>query len=99
MISFEPYAVDFHSDALKDWLALDNSVRVQISKKLRARAFAPHVLSDRLGGSLAGCYKIKSSKSGHRLIYEVFDDERVIYVFAVNKREDQKAYRDARQRR
>lgn len=99
MTSFEAYSVDFHAEAMKDWLSLDNSVRTQINKKLMSRLNAPHVLSDRLGGSLAGCYKIKSSKSGHRLIYEVFDDDRIIYVFAVNKREDQKAYRDARRRR
>ena len=58
----------------------------------------PYVESARLHGDLAGCFKIKLRASGFRLIYKVIDDEIVIWVVAVGKREDEKAYETARKR-
>ncbi|EIV5012342.1 type II toxin-antitoxin system RelE/ParE family toxin, partial [Salmonella enterica] len=54
--------------------------------------------SARLHGDLAGCFKIKLRASGFRLIYKVIDDEIVIWVVAVGKREYEKAYETARKR-
>ena len=58
----------------------------------------PYVESARLYGDLAGCFKIKLRASGFRLIYTIIDDEIVIWVVAVGKRKDEKAYETARKR-
>ncbi|ELI6006272.1 type II toxin-antitoxin system RelE/ParE family toxin, partial [Escherichia coli] len=52
----------------------------------------------RLHGDLAGCFKIKLRASGFRLIYKVIDEEIVIWVIAVGKRERSNVYNIASER-
>lgn len=59
----------------------------------------PHVPGAQLHRELAGCYKIKLLKQGYRLVYMVEDDELVVLVLSVGKREDSAAYRVAAKRR
>jgi mRNA interferase RelE/StbE len=86
------YALEFHPAALKEWESLDNSVRVPLKKKLEKRLENPHVASARLHGDLHNCYKIKNDKTGHRLVYQVIDERVVVFVLAIDKREDLAAY-------
>lgn len=46
-------------------------------------------------GALAGCYKIKLLKQGVRLVYCVEDGQLIVLVLAVDKREDNVAYKSA----
>jgi mRNA interferase RelE/StbE len=48
-----------------------------------------------LAGELAGCYKIKLGKSGHRLVYTVVESSQTLFVLSVGKRADKAAYRAA----
>jgi mRNA interferase RelE/StbE len=98
MTTHDSYALDFHPDAYKDWISIDNSVRIILEKKLMRRLLQPYVPADRLAADLSRFYRIKNSASGHRLIYEVLEEVRVVFVVAVNKREDSAAYDDARKR-
>jgi mRNA interferase RelE/StbE len=41
------------------------------------------------------CYKIKLRSAGYRLVYQVRDDELVVSVVAVGKRERHAVYRTA----
>lgn len=41
---------------------------------------------------MANCYKIKLRASGFRLVYQVIDDELVIAIVAVGKRESSDVY-------
>ncbi len=86
------YALEFHPAALKEWESLDNSVRVPLKKKLEKRIENPHVTSARLHGDLHYCYKIENDKTGHRLVYQVIDKRVVVFVLAIDKREDLAAY-------
>ncbi|MGF7480992.1 type II toxin-antitoxin system RelE/ParE family toxin [Providencia sp. SP181] len=52
----------------------------------------------RLHGELSNCYKIKLRASGVRLVYQVIDDEIVIFVVAVGKSENEKVYKSATHR-
>ena len=88
------YELDFLEDANKEWRKLDNSVRLQFSKKLAERVKNPHVPSARLSG-MPNCYKIKLRSVGYRLIYQVEDDVLVIVVIAVGKRERNEVYKTA----
>ena len=81
------YNLDFKPKALKEWKKLDNSVQSQFKKKLRQRLEDPKVPSAKLSG-YENVYKIKLRSSGFRLAYEVKDEEIIVLVLKVGKRED-----------
>ncbi len=92
------FNIEFDDRALKEWNKLDKTIREQFKKKLRKLQENPYIESARLHGDLAGCFKIKLRASGFRLVYQVLDDEIVILVIAVGKREDKQAYDNASKR-
>jgi mRNA interferase RelE/StbE len=92
------YSLRFKEEAKKEWDRLDPTIREQFAKKLRERRENPRVDSARLCG-LANCYKIKLRSAGYRLVYEVRDQEVVIVVIAVGKRERHAVYKAAAKRR
>lgn len=89
------YRLKFVPPALKEWDALDGSVKEVLRSQLRKRLDNPHVPGSRLHGGLANCYKIKLRKQGYRLVYTVEDDALIVLVLAVDKREDLAAYKSA----
>lgn len=89
------YRLLFVPSALKEWQALDGSVKEPMRKILRKRLNNPHVPGGALHGTLAGYYKIKLKKPGFRLVYGVEDDALIVIVMSVDKREDSVAYRSA----
>lgn len=91
------YRLLFREDALKEWHSLAPSVRSQFTKKLKERVEYPRVESARLSG-LKDCYKIKLRSAGFRLVYEVRDEEIVVSVVAVGKRERNSVYKAAAKR-
>ena len=86
------YRLKFVPDAWDEWQALDGSVKQVLKPLLAKRLQAPHVPGAQLHRELAGCYKIKLLKQGYRLVYIVEDDELVVLVLSVGKREDSAAY-------
>jgi mRNA interferase RelE/StbE len=91
------YKLKFIPIALKEWEKLDSSVQSQFRKKLKERLQEPHVKASRLSG-FENHYKIKLRASGHRLVYEVIDQEICVMVIAVGKRDKSEVYRQAQQR-
>ena len=89
------YRLMFVPSALKEWQALDGSVKEPMRKLLRKSLDNPHVLGGALHGELAGCYKIKLKKQGFRLVYGVEDDALIVMVMAVDKRDQSIVYRSA----
>jgi mRNA interferase RelE/StbE len=77
---------------------LDGSIKETLRKLLKKRLAEPHVPGAELHGDLRGCYKIKLLKQGYRLVYSVIDEELVVLVVAIDKREDLAAYRSALRR-
>ena len=88
------YRLAFKPSALKEWQALDGTVRSQFKKVLIRRLESPHVESASLRG-MPNCYKIKLLKQGIRLVYQVEDGQLIVLVLAVDKREDSLAYKSA----
>jgi len=84
----------FKQDAQKEWRKLDSTIREQFKKKLKQRLVSPRVESSRLNG-MKDCYKIKLRSAGYRLVYEVRDEEVVVSVVAVGKRERNEVYKIA----
>ena len=91
------YKLRFLPVALKEWEKLGPPIRSQFKKKLAERLENPRVPADKLSGYDA-VYKIKLRSAGYRLAYEVVDDELIVYVLAVGKREKGKVYASVKKR-
>ena len=88
------YKLVFKVQAKKEWDKLDHAIRQQFKKKLAERLKNPRVESSRLNG-MSDCYKIKLRSAGYRLVYQVRDQEIVVSVVAVGKRERNAVYKAA----
>ena len=88
------YKLVFKAEAKKEWDKLDATVRQQFKKKLAERIESPRVESSRLSG-MRDFYKIKLRTVGYRLVYQVRDNELVVSVVAVGKRERNAVYKTA----
>ncbi|TPE10812.1 type II toxin-antitoxin system RelE/ParE family toxin [Pantoea vagans] len=91
------YTVRFREEAFKEWQKLDKSLQQQFAKKLKKCCENPHIPSARLRG-MKDCYKIKLRASGFRLVYQVINDQLIIAVVAVGKRERSDVYHLASER-
>jgi mRNA interferase RelE/StbE len=91
------YKLKFLPSAKREWDTLDNSIKVQFKNKLKKCLENPHIQSNRLR-NFDCAYKIKLRSAGYRLVYEVDDQEIVVFVIAVGKRENSKVYNKARNR-
>ena len=91
------FSLEFDQRALKEWHKLGDTVRQQFKNTLAQILVNPRVESNRLR-ELPDCYKIKLRSAGYRLIYQVIDQEIVVFVVAVDKRENEAAYRKAQER-
>ncbi|EPF1958959.1 type II toxin-antitoxin system RelE family toxin [Klebsiella aerogenes] len=91
------YTVKFREDALKEWHKLDKTIQLQFAKKLKKCCENPHIPSAKLRG-IKDCYKIKLRASGYRLIYQVIDNQLIIAIVAVGKRERSDVYALASER-
>lgn len=89
------YRLMFLPEALDEYRALDGAVRANLKKLLAKRLEEPHLPGGELHGDLANCYKIKLLKQGVRLVYRVEDDRLIVLVLAVDRREDNAAYKAA----
>jgi len=89
------YSLEFHELALKEWKKLDGSIKVQFQNALSKRLKTPRVPSARLRGDLQNTYKIKLRDVGYRLVYEVIDQQLVVMVIAIGKRDHNEAYQSA----
>jgi len=88
------YRLLFKTEAKKEWDKLDSAIRTQFKKKLAERLEMPRVESARLNG-LRDCYKIKLRSAGYRLVYQVREEEIVVSIIAVGKRERNAVYKAA----
>ena len=66
-------------------------------EKLAEILVSPRIEASRLH-SLPDCYKIKLRSSGYRLVYQVLDEEVVVLVIAVDRRDREKVYHKASDR-
>lgn len=90
-MSFE---LGFLNEALEEWRTLDGSVREQLKRKLAERLVTPRVPAAKLSGH-PDRYKIKLRSVGYRLVYEVRDQQLIVVVIAVGKRDRNAVYKAA----
>lgn len=88
------YELVFKSEAKNEWDKINSTIREQFKKKLIERIEEPRIESARLNG-MQDCYKIKLRNAGYRLVYQVRDNELIVSVIAVGKRERNAVYKAA----
>lgn len=91
------YSLAFKEEALKEWGKLDSNVREQFKKNLAERLLNPRIPASKLSGH-DDRFKIKLRSVGYRLVYEVRDNELIVVVVAVGKRERNAVYKAAAKR-
>ena len=91
------YKLDFLEEALAEWNKLNPSIKQPLKKKLIKVLENPRIPKNKLPGH-PNRYKIKLRSVGYRLVYEVDNQEIIVFVIAVGKRENNKVYDIARDR-
>ena len=80
------YQVEFNKTAKKEWDNLTPTIQNTLAKKIKTLTTNPRIQKNALSGA-KDCYKIKLAKSGFRLVYKVVNEELVIIVMGVGKRD------------
>ena len=92
------YNLKFTTISYKEWKKLNITAKEQFKKKLKERLENPRAFKDKLSG-YKDVYKIKLKSLGYRLVYEVKDEEIIVLVLAVGKRENNKVYEELKNRK
>ncbi|MCL2831213.1 MAG: type II toxin-antitoxin system RelE/ParE family toxin [Betaproteobacteria bacterium] len=88
------FKLGFLEEALKEWGKLDNGTRAQFKSRLAEHLENLRVPSAKLHAH-KDRYKIKLRGIGYRLVYEVRDEELIVVVVAVGKRDRSTVYKIA----
>jgi mRNA interferase RelE/StbE len=88
------FEVVFRPRAAKAFKKLGTAIQRQLAHKLQERRSNPRVPADRVR-EMPNAYGIKLRSSGVRLIYLVREQQLVILVLAIGRREREEAYKDA----
>jgi mRNA interferase RelE/StbE len=80
------YKLKFTNLSIKEWDKLDSTIKIQFHKKLKSILENPKIENNKLSG-YDNIYKIKLKSSGYRLAYEVKEEEIVVLVLKIGKRD------------
>jgi len=95
------YAIKFHPEAEEEFLELDHGVRERVAKQLVKISTRPELgerLGNRNGIDLSGYRKMYAEKKKIRIVYEVVEEEILIYIMAIGERDDMTVYKTALKR-
>lgn len=87
------YKIKFTLISDKEWKKIDSSIKLQFKKKLEKIIHNPRIPKNKLSG-YKDIYKIKLRNSGFRLAYEVKDEQIIVLVLSVGKRENNIVYKN-----
>ncbi|MCD6190613.1 MAG: type II toxin-antitoxin system RelE/ParE family toxin [Sulfurimonas sp.] len=96
------YEIKYHPLLEEDLKQLNNSVRIEVFKKLQKIQQSPELgksLGNKNNMNLTGLRKVYVSRKQIRIIYEIVNNILVVYILAIGKREDMEVYKQAEQRR
>lgn len=95
------YAIKNHPLVEEDLKGLDHSLVLLVFKKLKQLQNAPQqgeLLGNKHNMDLSGYRKVYVAKKKVRIVYRIINDELVIYVVSIGKREDMEVYQEATKR-
>jgi mRNA interferase RelE/StbE len=86
------WAVRLSPEAVTDYRNLDHSVAAQVDLALEKLTTSPEMRGYPLREDLAGCRSLVVGKKKVRVIYEVVNEEVMVYVIAIGHRRDDEVY-------
>ena len=96
------YDFRFHPEAKKELGKLNRTIQILFTKKLKQILKSPELGKD-LGNKnnlkLAGLKKVYFDGKRYRIVYEVIEDELILYIIAVGKRDAMEVYKKADERK
>ena len=95
------YELQLHPKVEDDLKELDNALQIQVFKKLKQIQISPQLglpLGNKNNMNLSGFKKVYVAKKRVRIVYEIQDDELLIYTIAIGKRNDMGVYKKANER-
>jgi len=96
-----PYRVTLTSDAADDFRRLDGSLKQPVARQLRKLETSPLLgehLGNKAGLDLTGYYKLYAAKKSIRIVYRIIDQDVIVEVVAIGKREDLSVYQTSLKR-
>ena len=94
--------IKYHPLLEEDLKQLNNSVRLEVFKKLQKIQQSPELgkpLGNKNNMNLTGLRKVYVAKKQVRIIYEFVNDILMVHVITIGKRENMEVYRQAETRR
>ena len=92
------YEIKYHPLIEKDLKQLNNSIRIDVFKKIKKIQNSPELgelLGNKNGMNLTGLRKMYVAKKQVRIVYEIVENIVIVKVLAIGKREDMKVYKEA----
>jgi len=96
------YEIQFVEGAVDDLKVLDSSLQRLAWKQMGKIADSPELgkpLGKRMGYDLTGFQTIRFYRQAYRVVYEVLEDEGVVKIWGVGKREREEVYQAVARRR
>ena len=95
------YKLVLEKEVKEDLLELSYAQRLLVLKQFTKLENSPELgksLGNKAGYNLSGCRKMYVDKKKIRIVYRIIDDEIVVEVIVVGKRDDMKVYAEASER-
>ena len=95
------YDYKFHPEAEKELAKLNRSVQILFAKALKKILKSPELdldLGNKNSLDLSGLKKMYFDNKRYRIVYEVFEEEILIHLVAIGKRDKMDVYKKAGER-
>jgi len=100
-ITMKLYKIIFHPEAQKELLSLDGSVKIAVLKQIKKLEQFPQLgelLGNKHGYDLTNYRKLYAQKKSIRIIYSIIEEQIIVKIIAIGRREDFEVYKDANDR-
>ena len=95
------YEIILKEEADEELNALSNRERILVFKQFKKISSSPELgklLGNKAGYDLSGCRKMYADKKRIRIVYTILDNQIVIEIIAIGKRDEMEVYKDAAER-
>jgi mRNA interferase RelE/StbE len=95
------YRIIFHPEAKKELLHLDGSVRSIVLKQIKKLETFPQlgeILGNKHGYDLTNYRKLYANKKNIRIVYSIIEDQILVNIISIGKRDNFEVYKDASDR-
>ena len=95
------YDYKFHPEAEKELAKLNRSVQLLFTKTLKKILINPELgidLGNKNNLNLSGLKKMYFDHKRYRIVYQILEEEIIVYIIAVGKRDKMEVYEKANER-